>query len=172
MPSPLGLIRQALPAALGTLATVSVVSWMLYYRYRRQDVYCDVCDMWLNSQKQYKNHLTTKKHKKNYRKPLVQPTPPLVTNSRIPLVTNPNEEDWRSRARARLVLQSTARLNLPFPSKQKTRTHKHAQTQTSPRIQSPARLPTRLPTRPLMDPFRDPRGLFFFGFLFFYNFLS
>ena len=124
------------------------------------------------SQKQYKNHLTTKKHKKNYRKPLVQPTPPLVTNSRIPLVANPNEEDWRSRARARLVLQSTARLNLPFPSKQKTRTHRHAQTQTSPRIQSPARLPTRLPTRPLMDPFRDPRGLFFFGFLFFYNFLS
>ena len=97
MPSPLGLIRQALPAALGTLATVSVVSWMLYYRYRRQDVYCDVCDMWLSSQGQYEDHLTGKKHKKNDPSRTRRPRRQAGQRSRLwglEAETQADNEDW------------------------------------------------------------------------------
>ena len=35
---------------------------------KKQDIYCDVCDMWLNGPTQFDDHTIGKKHKKNFRK--------------------------------------------------------------------------------------------------------
>ena len=91
--------------SLPSLVLVSVVCWICYCRYRRllhhrevREEYCDVCNMWLNSQEQYEEHLRGKKHKTNDPFRTRRPRRQAGQRSRLwglGAETQPdNEEDW------------------------------------------------------------------------------